>query len=414
MPFKEVTADVIDYTGPASGDKGLLSTIMNASSKEYQQMQLAGMGGEQQNEYLKRVFSGSRLASRFFDNQNAEYKYSQAEWRSFRDRNKVYGPIDAIKKTIVRGDDGLQFNHSFTLTFDYQLRSYDGINTKSAFLDLLSNILAVTYTTGTFWGGAYRMIGGMPQSNLYANLPIFKNSLNGNIKSWGDLFDSIFESGDDVWKSVTTGEGIGGLAENVKSMAFSSFIGTALNKLGRPNKIAVQSLLDPIPTGMWHVTIGNPRHPILSMGNLILESTEVEHYGHLGLDDFPTGIRVTCTLKHGKPRDVSMIESMYVFGHSRVYVPVGNYILDMYKNSTQYNQAKEERFGRYTSSIGEVSSLPTNESNVEYANITNEQRDEALYLYFGTKDKKIILPSANESAFGSQELKVNENANKVN
>jgi hypothetical protein len=86
---------------------------------------------------------------------------------------------------------------------------------------------------------------------------------------------------------------------------------------------------------MWHLMIGNPKRPILSVGNLYLSNATVTHTGHLGIDDFPTGLKVEVTLKHGKPRSNREIEYMYVNGDSRIYQPLNN----MYK--TFYGSAEK-------------------------------------------------------------------------
>jgi hypothetical protein len=137
------------------------------------------------------------------------------------------------------------------------------------------------------------------------------------------------------------------------------------------------------------------------MGNLILENTEIEHYGPLGLDDFPTGLRVTCTLKHGKPRDTSMIEAMYTMGNSRVYIPVGEHVMEMYEKSTPYKKAKQKN-----NATNGNANVPTDTSSVDYASM-DMTKEQVLNLYFGTSDKSIIVPSAQEQAFGSQMLKEN-------
>ena len=72
-----------------------------------------------------------------------------------------------------------------SLVFEYELRSYNGINPKQAMLDLLSNILNVTYTTGTFWGGGYKGFAAH-QSNIFANLNVFKK--HGNFTDFIDNF----------------------------------------------------------------------------------------------------------------------------------------------------------------------------------------------------------------------------------
>ena len=112
-------------------------------------------------------------------------------------------------------------------------------------------------------------------------------------------------------------------------------LGGLLNKLGRPQKHMLNSLLSPAPIGLWHVTIGNPNHPIMSIGNLILDSTTIEHYGPLGLDDFPTGLRVKCSLKRGKGRDLRDIEKMYMGGYQRIYANTSIKTLDTIKSAPE-------------------------------------------------------------------------------
>ena len=91
------------------------------------------------------------------------------------------------------------------------------------------------------------------------------------------------------------------------------------NALGRPTLYAWQSLLSGDDVGLWHVTIGNPRNPILAMGNLILTNSTVTHSGPLGIDDFPSELKVSVTLKHARPRDLTEISRMYTKGASTIY-----------------------------------------------------------------------------------------------
>ena len=417
MPFKDANAEIQQYSGAGDTGNGALGALLNATDKKYQEYQVKGFGGDKVNTYLSQVLGGDKTtAGRFLTGNESTASYSQADWRSFRDQNKVYGPIDVIKKTTVRGDEGLDFNQSITLNFDYEMRSYDGINTKAAFLDLLSNILAVTYTTGTFWGGGYRMTSGSPQSNVFANLPIWKLG-NKGVPTFGQAIDAATDSLKDIWGQLSQGQGIVGALKTLGSSLFSSFLGTALNKLGRPTKVALNAILEPVPTGMWHLTIGNPMHPIMVMGNMILESTDIEHYGPLGLDDFPTGIRVTCTLKHGKPRDISMIESMYVMGHSRVYIPVGPYIKDMYAQASEYKETEKKIIKTYTATNGTTESGADATTGTETPSSTNnsvddKQRQMIYNLYFGTSEDRLIFNAAKEVAYGAQPAdKNNDQAN---
>ena len=418
MPFKETEAEVQDYSGQGDSGNGVLGGLLNLTDAKYRETQFTGYGGDKAFNSLSTVMGSNSKIGKFLTN-NSSAPYSNAEWRSFKDRNKVYGPIDAIKKTTVRGEEGLEFSQSISLVFDYEMRAYDGINTKAAFLDLLSNILAVTYTTGTFWGGGYRMTSGSPQSNVYANLPIMNWGKSGE-HTFGGAMDALTDSVKSIWGALSQGEGLVGMLKTLGSSLFSSFTGAALNKLGRPTKIALNSLLEPIPTGMWHLTIGNPMHPIMVIGNLILENTEIEHYGPLGLDDFPTGLRVTCTLKHGKPRDTSLIESMYVMGHSRIYIPVGEHVERMYQAAAEYKESEKTKYQTYTSKktetvTGSDATTGTTEATSNGDGVDNSTRLRISNLYFGTSNQNLILNAAKEVAFGSQSSKQSVNVDtKIN
>ena len=78
------------------------------------------------------------------------------------DKHKIYEPNDTIRSKY-QYEGNLKFSQEFTLTFRYKLRGYDNINGKTAMLDLLGNILAVTYRKGKFWPGEQRIIGA-PQN----------------------------------------------------------------------------------------------------------------------------------------------------------------------------------------------------------------------------------------------------------
>ena len=97
-------------------------------------------------------------------------------------------------------------------------------------------------------------------------------------------------------------------------------MGHLKNELGRPALYAMDSLLTGDNVGLWHVTIGNPKNPIAAMGNLILENASVQHYGPLGIDDFPTELKVTVTLKHARSRDSIEIGRMYTKGTNGIYL----------------------------------------------------------------------------------------------
>lgn len=274
------------------------------------------------------------------------------------DQNRIYEPPNRVWDTH-KYEGRLVFNQDITLVFRYTLRNYENINPKTAFLDLIGNIQTVTYRSGSFWGGRNEVYGPQGNSSVYnkANAWIDKafDKLGG---FWSSLASGDFDiSQVQEWLNnaietasqylndaknaaakVLGAEGeqaqqqtIQGAKEKLSAAAQAmkewndhyhwtdALKGMLKNQLGRPAMYAFNSLLTGEAVGPWHLTIGNPKNPILVMGNLILENAETQHLGPLGIDDFPTEIKVTVQLKHAKSRDSIDIQKMYTKGINSIY-----------------------------------------------------------------------------------------------
>lgn len=250
------------------------------------------------------------------------------------DAHKVYEPANTIRETNIY-DGELKFSQEFSITFNYTLRAYDNINPKAAFLDLLGNIMVVTYRRGRFWGGENSILGVSRDKSMWniANNIIKKGSdtakryssqlLNGDtqeaVNSMKGDIANLYEKGKELVNNFLNNADLSKLAINIFNNGIDAVTGILQNHLGRPAIYQFNSILDGDLTGLWHLTVGNPLNPIMSIGNLIMTKAEVQHYGPLGIDDFPTGLKVTVSLKHAQPRDSARIEHMYTKGLGTIY-----------------------------------------------------------------------------------------------
>jgi hypothetical protein len=188
-------------------------------------------------------------------------------------------------------------------------------------IDLLSNVFVMTANRGEFWGGDIRHFGGGGGANSASKTvgplgdpaKLLAGDYTGYFKSLTDNIGTRikeFTGGEGL-----TLEGIGNAAKNIGGNLMSNIIGGALDGAqgggGAAGAQAVNSLLTGEETGEWHVMVGNPANPIVSIGNLILEKSEYYLHGALGADDFPTKLTVTCTLKPARPRDRSDMMAMF-------------------------------------------------------------------------------------------------------
>lgn len=331
--------------------RGSLGALLNLANPKYRKMVAGGWNSD--NKILNSFVGSSRITEFLLDSKGTN-RSDAPELLTRYDQNRIYEPKATIKETHLY-EGTLEFSHTFSLVFDYELRAYENINPKTAFLDLLNNIYQVTYRQGAFWGGAIWFIGA-PQNkegwqtadalinkNFDALSNTFDMLLRGNLNI-GDLFGNWANKLVSIVKEaaapITSGEqSVADAAKNAGNKVADAInkynVGDMIkgmfkNKLGRPGLYAANSILSGDPVGPWHVTIGNPRNPIMSIGNLIIESSTIQHYGPLGFDDFPTGLKVTINLKHGRPRDMIELGKMYTGGKSGIGVPLSRDVYSKY------------------------------------------------------------------------------------
>jgi len=243
--------------------------------------------------------------------------------------NHIFGPLNVIKNINMR-KQGLKFEHSFTLKFEYELRSLGGANPKIMMMDQLSNILALTYNNAPFWGGSTRWTGDGSVAQPLGDLDKLKSGdISGFFGSVVSDVKGMFASAKDSF-----GEMLGKGIKNVIG-------GKLMEMMNTPQGgQAVAAFLSGNPTGQWHLTIGNPLNPMAVIGNLCCENTDISFEGPLGIQDFPERMVVTVTLKPGRPRDKADIESMFNCGKGRFYLqPIDGVDADAVSDVDVYGRA---------------------------------------------------------------------------
>lgn len=413
MSWKELTAE--RQWQPSKEDnsqRGIMGMLANMNP-QYNKLALGGFTGD--HNIMSAL--GSKFGYHHVQSDNLEMLGDY-------DHNRVYTPINTVQDTNVY-EGRLQVNQEISLTFSYKLRAYDNMNPKSAMLDLIGNILEVTYRRGHFWGGSKNILGPSPNpaawkkanafiDNSWDKLGGVMSGLTTGDFSFTEILGSISNAvtklmgstanavlgmvgmgqsamasdlqnngtsantlngikprnlankAKNVGKNASTaiqhpnttiGQGISGALKGLQSFDAKTGLssgakGALKDTLGRPAMYAFDSLLSGDNVGLWHLTIGNPYNPVISLGNLIMTGATVTQTGPLGIDDFPSELKVTVKLKPGRSRDLTELSKMYTKGMGSLYLPVGgNKLSDyfpLYKNEKDielqvYNAMKAQR-----------------------------------------------------------------------
>jgi len=133
-----------------------------------------------------------------------------------------------------------------------------------------------------------------------------------------------------------------------------------MNKGRAPAIVAMKALLTGEPIGEWHMVIGNPYKPIAKIGNLICTESKFQFNDVIGADNFPTELKVSITVEHGRPRDAGDIQSMFNEGQGRIYYPpkgageLLNTSSSTYnsKNDTSWSKSAAKPYARDTKTVG--------------------------------------------------------------
>lgn len=304
--WKSIEADVWDVQGgtverglehtPGYGNNNKLDAVMKATS----------------------IISGKGDLGGYKDDAVKASRYNTFDYT-----NKVLGPINVVHKTNVR-DRGVGATMEFNLVFEYQLKSYNNINPRIAMTDLICNLMALSFYNAQFWGGANRYFPGYHQYGMMGNESLF---YSGNYGAYAKSFLSDFAGGlgklADGFMSVINGLISGDMSSlaNIGKSVGNAFMDSQRYK-SRPPILGYHALLSGSPIGEWHMTVGNPYRPILTIGNLICKGFDLQLVDtQLGVDDFPTGLKYTIKLETGRPMDKGDIESILAYGQGRLYNP---------------------------------------------------------------------------------------------
>lgn len=259
--------------------------------------------------------------------------------------NRVYGPVNAITNTYKRSR-GLELEHTMNIKFQYSLKSIGGINPKAAMLDILSNILSLTYNNADFWGGAIRYFQDKQAYPFLGAKKGMDSWYNGDVTGYIDALGDQFSDSLSNLGSILTDlfSNPGQAMQTLKNLATKGGqIGMAIHqqkKGQRPNILGFKALLTGDPVGEWHVIIGNPFNPIAMIGNLIVTNTKITFSDQLGIDDFPEDMFVDITLQHGRPRDKGDLESIFNRGGGRLYYSSFGQETDAWNNVSSTSNSK--------------------------------------------------------------------------
>jgi hypothetical protein len=264
--------------------------------------------------------------------------------------NQIQGPVNVKKDFLIR-DRGLSTaaqDANWVIIFEYKTDSYFGMSQKRVALDIIANMLALTYSDGEWLQSLnvyYKKLGlalapteqallesafvsgGLnPDKLLAAFTEIAKTRAGSILKLAGKLAPALAKTATNVVvgtaKSVLSGDFKVNPYENMSTEekgAMEAALNVEITKAladSFPAFVQQRANVPNMPTGNWHLTIGNPMNPIMRIGDVIVRSCQLEFGEELGPEDFPIDLKFTVTLSPTRPRDSADIRQTFNLGRT--------------------------------------------------------------------------------------------------
>jgi len=249
------------------------------------------------------------------------------------DGGMPYGDPNIIYQAHVRdtnpdpGEDqlstGLSSDVKIKFETTYVMREIGGVDAKAAMLDIIANAVHMGtsnsrfYITGNAKSTLNRIMKDMETGNVDA---LFKEIVDGLTDIITDITSKIAEAAKGIVKAAEDGGAQGAIDAVLGDL---KSVGSALLKQ-RYTRYKWQlrgavGALSGMYTAPWHITIGNPKFPWFSCGNLVVENVELKAGGELGYNDMFTELSVSITLKAGRALGADELTGLFNNGKGRIY-----------------------------------------------------------------------------------------------
>lgn len=250
------------------------------------------------------------------------------------DNSSIYGDPNIIYESIIRkiADDdsvggSLKCDIGLTFKVHYTMKEINGIDAKAAMMDLISNATHMATSNGKFLLTSRSndtlapIIKAFEKGDINGLIDTILDGLSGILQDIGNKLSQVKDQFQQT--SQANGGGIQGAATAALNIA-SEFVSDILKTKFQRYKWKIQGAVGAMTgshTAPWHITIGNPKNPWFSMGNLYIESCTVDNpqETELSWQDFPTEWVFTYKLKNGRAMGANEITSLFNGGRGRVY-----------------------------------------------------------------------------------------------
>ena len=231
---------------------------------------------------------------------------------------------------------GQESSMNLTLKTSYEQKFVGDIDPGAAFLDIIENLTRMgTRETLYIFTGSSGILEALRNANSTGTVEnwwtFIKTLLDGFITAIGTIFTEISKQFSSLKltetkssESLVNTNGVNVITDLVKGVSSigEGFLQSVLASTVSKWRFALAGSIGVMTgesTTPWHITLGNPSSPTVSLSNVKITSVEVKLKNEMGFNDMPTKIDVTINVSLGRNLGAQEIFSMFNNGYQRSY-----------------------------------------------------------------------------------------------
>ncbi len=275
------------------------------------------------------------------------------------------------RKVLGKGEAGSGLAASFTIKMvvEYEQKFINGVDPTLVYMDLLQNALtfgtsdAYFQYSAAFATGVTGIIKDLISGNIDGIIKAITQFIDSLItamqKVVGELLDKLIDPPQEeekVDKSVI------GKVQSAIGEIFKATYGTIISKY-KIRLIGVANALTGSPSAPWHVTIGNPKKPIFSSGDLLCTDVTLTLGKTLAFNDLPSSIKLEINLSNARNLGAQEIFNRFNTGRGRSYTRLNKSFVEV-NDAVIQDKVKEIQNNKNAEKNSET------QTNVQNANST--------------------------------------------
>lgn len=231
------------------------------------------------------------------------------------------------RRVVQKGQagSGLKCKFSVKMKVEYEQKYINGLDNSVAYFDLIANVLSFATSESRFQynkiyaGGATGILSKLISGDVSAVI----SSITDFVKSFTDALLSQAKKIAEELKNATTNST---KAKNSQTNSgLQSLTKETIGAVVGKYKMAILGIISSLtgqPSTPWHITIGNPKRPIFSSGDMLMDEVNLRLGPVLSWNDLPSSISIEFTLTNARPLGAQEIFNRLNTGKGRSYVRI--------------------------------------------------------------------------------------------